>query len=123
MRGRFDSGIPLKFIFFNFKSMQKNKLVQYSFLHSLGTVIFIFLVALLMSNGNKLFGNANNVFGGTAILLLFVLSATVVSSLVLGKPILLYWDGEKRIALQFFAYTVLWLLLWLFLFLAIMTLF
>jgi hypothetical protein len=41
--------------------------------------------------------------------MLFVLSATIVGSLVLGRPILLHLEGKKNEALRFFGYTVGWL--------------
>jgi hypothetical protein len=48
-------------------------------------------------------------WGPLALLMLFVLSATIVGSLVLGRPILLHLEGKKNEALRFFGYTVGWL--------------
>jgi hypothetical protein len=41
--------------------------------------------------------------------MLFVVSATIVGSLVVGRPILLFLDGKKNEALRFFGYTLGWL--------------
>ena len=63
-----------------------------------------------MSNGEKLFGPKEDTFQmPLAMLLLFVLSAGVVSSLILGKPILMYLDGEKSEGIKMFVRSLLWL--------------
>ncbi|HOZ36832.1 MAG TPA: hypothetical protein PLR18_03310 [bacterium] len=89
------------------------KILTRSLVHSLGVVIYILLVTGLMSKANDWFGKEDTALSGAAFLLLFVLSATVVGSLVLGKPILLYWDGEKKNALKMLFYTSGWLFVWL----------
>lgn len=66
-------------------------------------------VSLIMRNGEKIFGKMENFLGPIAFLLLFVLSASVVGALVLGRPILLYLDGFKKEAVKLFGYTVSWL--------------
>jgi hypothetical protein len=91
--------------------MDKNKLMRYSLVHSLGVLVYILLVSLIMNNGQYLFGKTDTIATGVAVLLLFVLSATIVASLVLGRPILWYWDGNKKEALKLFFLTVLWLFL------------
>ena len=72
--------------------MQKEKIAQYSFIHSVGVLAYVFLVAILIQNGDKLFGKNNNVASVMAFLMLFVFSATVVGGLVLAKPVMLYTD-------------------------------
>lgn len=83
----------------------KNSL-QTAFINSIGTAIYITLVSLLMTNGNQIFGQANGVLGGVGILLLFTLSALIVGSLVLGKPLMLYLDGAKKEAVKLLMYTI-----------------
>ena len=83
-------------------------------LHSLGHAILVFLyvsgVAWILSHGKQIFGEVDNTFWiPVAFLTTFVLSAAITGSLVLGRPILLYWDGKKKEALAFFAYTIAWL--------------
>lgn len=93
--------------------MSNSKFFLRGLLHSILVVIYITLVAYLMFNVNNWFGQMNGAFGAIAFLLLFVLSAITVGSLVLGKPILLYLESEKKSALALLFYTVAWLFIWL----------
>jgi len=89
--------------------MSTNKLPLWSLAHALGVAVYVTLVALVMQNGAKIFGQMNNLLGPVTILMLFVVSATVTGALVLGKPVLLYLDGQKSEAVKMFGYTVGWL--------------
>lgn len=80
-------------------------------LSALGVVVYVSGVAWLMTNGEKVFGKMSTVFGPVAFLLLFVLSAAVVGALVLGQPVLLYFDGRKAEAVKMFGWIIGWLLL------------
>ncbi len=63
-----------------------------------------------MTNGERLFGQTQDtILGPMAFLLLFVLSATIVGSLVLAKPAMLYFADQKSEAITLFSYTVGWL--------------
>lgn len=63
-----------------------------------------------MFNGEKILGaKEDNFLMPLSMLLLFVLSASVVSGLILGKPILLYLDGEKKEGIRMFIQSVFWL--------------
>jgi len=88
--------------------MKKN-LIMVSLINSLGVIVYVLLVAAIMQNGEKLFGKMTNFWGPFAFLMLFVLSASIVGLLTLGKPIMLYLNGEKKEAAQMLFYTVLWL--------------
>jgi hypothetical protein len=90
--------------------MEKNKLILRSFINSFFTALYITVLALFMFGAQKIFGTIEDNFRmPLAMLLLFVLSASVVSSLILGKPILLYLDGKKSEAIKMFMYSVGWL--------------
>lgn len=90
--------------------MEKSKIIQRSLLNSLGAAIYIAVVAVFMSNVEKFFGNKPDTFlAPLSMLLLFVLSAAVVSGLILGKPIILYLDGEKKVGVELFLYSLAWL--------------
>ena len=78
-------------------------------LNALLTTAYITVVALIMQNGEKVFGEMNNMLGPIAFLLLFVLSAAITGSLVLGKPILMYLEGNKKEAIKLFLYTIGWI--------------
>jgi len=91
--------------------MKNSKLFLYGLTHALSTAIYIGLVAFLMQNAEKIFGKMNNLMGPVAFLLIFVLSAAVTGALVLGKPVLMYLDNQKKEALKLFFYTLGWLLI------------
>lgn len=87
--------------------MDNKKLVKWAIVNSLGVFAYSSLVVLIMLNGENIFGKANN-FGSMIILLMiFVLSAAVVGSLVLGRPIFLYLDGNKKESIKLLLYTIL----------------
>jgi len=88
-----------------------NKLVQRSFLNALGTALYIIVVATVLFNSNKIFEQKDNAFTPMAALMLFVLSAAITGSLVIGKPVLMYLDGQKKEGVKLFMYTVGWLAL------------
>ena len=92
------------------KLMHNNdKAVWYSLGHAVLVFIYTSGVAWLLFNAQSIFGQVHNFFGPLAMLMLFVLSAAIVGSLVLGRPAWLYFDGQKKEALQFLGYTILWL--------------
>jgi len=91
--------------------MTKSKLVLWSVLDALGTLVYTAGVAWLMYNGNNLFGQAKTFWMPLALLLLFVFSALVVGLLVLGRPIYLYLNGAKSDAIKLLFYTAGWLFL------------
>lgn len=80
-----------------------------SFLNALGTAAYITIVATFMQNASKLLGEKDNFITPIIILLLFTLSAITVGGLVLGKPLMLYFDGKKNEAVSIFLQTAGWL--------------
>ena len=91
--------------------MKTSKLLLLALLNSLGTLVYVSAVVLLMTNAQKFFGSSNNFLGSAAILLLFVISATIVGLLVLGRPGFLYFNGFKREGIVLLVYTVVFLLI------------
>jgi hypothetical protein len=85
------------------------QLVLKTFRNTAVAAIYIFLVSLIMTNGDKLFGNINNSMGPFVILLLFSLSAAVVGGLVLGQSVLLFLDNKKAESIKAAIYSVGWL--------------
>ncbi len=77
-------------------------------LNALAAIAYIVLIALFFSNTARIFGNVGepNVVIPMMFLSLFVLSATVMASLIFGKPVMLYVDGKKKEALQMLGWTV-----------------
>jgi hypothetical protein len=89
--------------------MDKRNLIKSSLRNSLGTTVYVAIVALIIYNAEKIFGTMKNIIGPIAFLLLFVTSAAITGFLVLGQPIILYLDNQKREAIKLFVYTVVWL--------------
>ncbi len=87
----------------------QNKIWKMGLINALGTYGYIFIVAYIMSHGERWFGYVNSIMSGVAILTLFVFSATFVSGFILGRPILLYMDGKKKEAVKLFHITIVWL--------------
>jgi hypothetical protein len=89
--------------------MGKTKLPLSSLRNALGTAVYVAIVALIIYSAEKIFGKMSNITGPIAFLLLFVTSAAITGFLVLGQPIMLYLDNQKREAVRLFLYTVGWL--------------
>ena len=85
------------------------KLLEKTFRNTAGAAIYIFLVSLIMLNGNRLFGNVNSVIGSFVILLLFCLSAAVVGGLVFGESVMLFVDNKRKESILAAIYSVSWL--------------
>lgn len=90
-------------------NMKKTNLIKSSLRNTLGTVVYVAIVALIIYNAEKIFGTMRAVTGPIAFLLLFVTSAAITGFLVLGQPVMLYFDNKKREAIQLFIYTMVWL--------------
>ena len=84
-------------------------LIGRSFLHALGTVAYVLLVATLMTNGERLFGEPDGIIGPAAFLLLFVVSVAITGLLVVVTPVRWYLDGRKSEAMQLLGCIVGWL--------------
>ncbi len=91
--------------------MKNTKTIKCALLNAVGVVVYVMLVGWVMTNMERIAGPMEEFWGPVAFLLLFVLSAAIVGALVLGKPALLYLDGEKKEALRTFFYTLGFLLL------------
>lgn len=77
--------------------MFDRNIIKQSLLYAALAVLYIVLVATIMSNAERVFGQHDKIFfTPIGVLLLFVVSAATMSMLVFGKPIMLYIDGKKR---------------------------
>jgi len=86
--------------------MKKSHIVKYAFVHAVGTVVYIALIAFLMSNAQAWLGKGDSVWKGIAFLLTFVISAAVMGMTIFGRPALWYMNGEKRNAVMLALWTV-----------------
>lgn len=89
--------------------MSQYKLILNGFVNVAGVAVYVSLVSLLMRYAGTIVDKVNNYIGPVLFLLLFVLSAAVTGGLVLGRPILLYIDGQKSDGVKLFLYTLGWL--------------
>jgi hypothetical protein len=88
----------------------QTNILKYALLNGAGTALYIaLLVSAMMAVQNPDSPDPDTALLPMGMLLLFVLSAAITSSLVLGRPILWYIDGRKKEAIQLFLYT-LWVL-------------
>jgi hypothetical protein len=76
-----------------------------------GVVVYITLVSWVMQNAERIFGKMQGLLGITAFLLLFTLSAAIVGALILGKPLMMYWGGQKKEAVTHLGATLGWILI------------
>ncbi|MFA5954065.1 MAG: hypothetical protein WC817_00825 [Patescibacteria group bacterium] len=81
---------------------------------AVAVTVYVGLVASLLFNGEQLFGSGRSFVIPFTMLLLFVLSAAVVGSLVLGRPVYLYFEGQKKEGIALLISTIIWLFVFTF---------
>lgn len=81
-----------------------------SLLQAIGLILYVLLVATIIQNGPPGFA-VNPVFGIATFLTLFVLSALISASIILGYPLLLFLDGKRKLAVSIVIGSAAWLLL------------
>ena len=89
--------------------MKNTAIFKYAFINSFLTALYISFVASFLFYGPRYFAFAekpDTVFAPIMMLMLFVFSAAVTSTLVLGRPILWYMDGKKKEAVSLFLCTL-----------------
>ncbi|MFH1326184.1 MAG: hypothetical protein ABIH48_01820 [Candidatus Falkowbacteria bacterium] len=91
--------------------MVNPKLIIHALLSSVGVVVYTTAISWLLMNGENLFGKMTNIMGPAMMLMLFIVSALITSLLVFGRPIYLYFDGQKKEGAQLLFWTVGWLVL------------
>jgi len=98
-----------------FKFSKQPNTLFISLASAAGVLIYISTLSFLLSSTRNLNIPEPNFLIPVFMLTLFVVSAAITGSLVLGKPILMYWDGQKKEALKLLFSTLGWLVLFLFL--------
>lgn len=86
------------------------KLLTRTLLNSLGVIAYVLAVAMIMNNGERLFGKEDTILTAVAVLLLFSVSAAVVGSLVFGYPVVLFLGGQKKEGIMAVISTIGWLI-------------
>ena len=90
--------------------MNKNATLKTGLINALIATAYIAVVALVITNGESLFGKNDSVLNGMLFLLLFVISAAVMGVTIFGRPIMWYLDGQKKEAVRLVSYTLALLL-------------
>ncbi|KKQ24003.1 hypothetical protein A2108_00595 [Candidatus Wolfebacteria bacterium GWA1_42_9] len=80
------------------------KIIKNALVSAVLAVLYIAIIATVLTYGEQLFGKINNVLSGMVFLLMFVFSAALMGIIVLGKPIMWYLDGLKKEALKLVFY-------------------
>lgn len=89
----------------------RKKLILSGLAFALSEAAYVTLIALFMTHANQYFGPGPNILGVMAFLLVFVFSAAISGALILGKPVLLYLENQKREAVELFGITLGWIFL------------
>jgi len=86
--------------------MKNSTLAKWGVMNAFGVLIYIFLLATFFTHANGWFGeNDQKIITPVAALLLFVFSALITGGLVLGKPLMLYFDGYKKEGVKLLFFT------------------
>lgn len=93
--------------------MYGKKTIKISFLNSFGTLAYVGAVSWFIANGDRIFGKMSGYLAPVAFLLLFVISAAITGILVLGKPAILFYEGNKKEAIRLLLLTLSWLVFYL----------
>ena len=85
------------------------------------TTLYIILVVSFLNSGSIIFGDVpdKSIYVPIIMLLTLVVSASITGFLVLGRPILWYWDGIKKEAVQLFVATLAFLIIFAAIFISI----
>ena len=87
--------------------MKKNEIVKYAVINSLGTALYIILIAsFIYLGGEGAFGDDETILIPITMLMLLVFSAAITGGLIFGRPVMWYLDGKKKEALSLLFYTL-----------------
>jgi hypothetical protein len=80
---------------------------QKPLINSLLATLYITLISLIFYFGSRVQVGNQSILAPIALISLFTLSAAVMGYLFIYQPLVLYLDGKKKLALNFFLKTVL----------------
>lgn len=81
--------------------MTKNPIIN-----AVSALIYIIIVALVMSFVGKYANGQDNIITPIAVLSILTLSAAVMGYLFISQPLMMYLDGKKKDAVMLFLQTV-----------------
>src|SRR3989338_3516852 len=88
---------------------EHTQLALQALLQAVGVFIYIAGIGWILTNGERIFGKMQNLWGPITFLMLFVLSAAVVGVLIFVRPVLLYLDNKRTEAITLLLTTIAWL--------------
>lgn len=77
------------------------------FYNAAAASLYIIVIGLVMDFGTRTMSKGPSLLAPIAVISLFTLSAAVMGYLFCYTPIMLYFDGKKKIAVNLFLQTVL----------------
>ncbi|MBI2099842.1 MAG: hypothetical protein HYT48_00700 [Candidatus Vogelbacteria bacterium] len=88
--------------------MVKNEIIKPALINAALTALYIVLIASFLFYAPDFVGKKqpDTVLMPIVMLSLFVFSAALTGFLMLGRPVLWYWDGKKKEAVSLLAYTL-----------------
>lgn len=90
-----------------------------SFASAVGISLYMFLVSLLLSNGNQVFGSVKGFIGPLIFLTLLGVSILICGFLTLAFPFYLFWTKKNLPkALNVLGLTTFWMILFFLLYVA-----
>ncbi len=89
--------------------MSKSNIIKKAILNAVGVAAYIVVIASFLFYMPKAFGplQKDTILVPIVMLSLLVFSAALVGLLIFGRPILWYWDGQKREAISLLTYTLI----------------
>ena len=86
-----------------------DKIIKQAFLNAILTAVYIILIVSLIHfiGESSLAQEPDTILAPIAMLMLFVFSAALTGSLVVGKPIFWFIEGRKKEALKLLTYTLM----------------
>ncbi|MEK6918671.1 MAG: hypothetical protein AABW73_01400 [Nanoarchaeota archaeon] len=92
--------------------MSKSEIAKYAIINALSTALYvIILVSLIFYFGKTLQGSEETILIPIGMIMLFLFSASLTGTLVLGRPIMWYLDNKKKEALQLLLSTLIIILM------------
>lgn len=83
-------------------------LLKKAAVNAVGVLVYVLALTGILSHAETWFGTQPVWFVSAALMLIvFVISACITGGLVLGLPVMMYLDGQRRRAVTLLLYTVL----------------
>jgi hypothetical protein len=91
-----------------------------AFFQATGVVVYLGLLALFFAFVVPSLSVTAPFYVSIAMLLLFIISAVVTSSLVLGRSAILFWNKKYRESILLLGWTIIWSIIYFILLIAIL---